>query len=790
MREQDDLNLNEAIIDEGDINLDRPHARLPMWPMFRRVSGTYTSTGAIMYRPPLLRQPIPIPIPDPDPGPLGPGPQIPMRGRGLETAGVTDIYPDETMMDTDVTTMDPTDEITMRAIPLHLRHLDRETIRIDVDGTYPQNVVSGTIVRGFWHRLHWIANLQKTGTNTWTGNIWYREGHDHLLPHTQVTVTAHRTFVPQQRRLRISFHGAGQPNRTRQYRFLSSYFHDVEIEYDREEGVTPVLAIDTHAHPNHPATVPAQNLSINTVYQKAGMKVTGGAASVVPSALSLGNGDSRWDDNEMHDAMQTYWSRFANTAQWAMWVFFANQHVNGSGLGGIMFDDIGPNHRQGTAIFYDSFISNEPAGDPDAAAYVARMRFWTACHEMGHAFNLAHSWQKDHSFGPSWIPLVNSYSSLSFMNYPFYYPGGENDFFANFENRFIDEELLFLRHAPSQFVQQGNADWFQNHGFENADTGQAPSFSLNLRLNRDANTVRFLEPVRVELKLENISNSSLTVDAGILRNLENLTIITMRQGGNARQVIPLAQRCYNPATVSIAPGEAIYATHTVSFGRGGWNITDPGRYVIQVALDLAGRHVVSNMMEIKVAPANNRDEEVLAQDVFTTDVARILTFGGSRVLTGGMDTLRQVADQLRDNPLALNANLVLGRIAMRNYKLLDLDETIHRTLQSATAVGSKTVDVVTADVEAARLHLETALTANINQAADTFCHVGLHEEIDRVSEWLADEGDTTAAIAMQDSLVKVLKKRITNKVVQTRVIEGITGMKEALKGGKTREAKN
>ena len=99
--------------------------------------------------------------------------------------------------------------------------------------------------------------------------------------------------------------------------------------------------------------------------------------------------------------------------------------------------------------------------------------------------------------------------------------------------------------------------------------------------------------------------------------------------------------------MDVRRGSFLYATHTVSFGRGGWNITDPGRYVIQVALDLAGRHVVSNLMEIKVAPANNRDEEVLAQDIFTTDVARILTFGGSRVLNSGMDTLRQVADQRR-----------------------------------------------------------------------------------------------------------------------------------------------
>ena len=109
--------------------------------------------------------------------------------------------------------------------------------------------------------------------------------------------------------------------------------------------------------------------------------------------------DALWSDAEMHDAMQTYWSRFANVPQWSVWTFFAALSDQGPGLGGIMFDDIGPNHRQGTAIFHDSFISEPPPGDPDADAAVARIRFWTAVHELGHAFNLAHAWQKSLGIG-------------------------------------------------------------------------------------------------------------------------------------------------------------------------------------------------------------------------------------------------------------------------------------------------------------------------------------------------------------------------------------------------------
>ena len=144
-----------------------------------------------------------------------------------------------------------------------------------------------------------------------------------------------------------------------------------------------------------------------------------------------------------------------------------------------MFDSIGPNHRQGTAMFNDSFIKNAPAGDANPAAWVRRMKFWTACHEIGHGFNLAHSWQK--SLGTPWIPLTNEPEARSFMNYPDGVQGGQNAFFSDFEFRFSDNELLFMRHAPERFVQMGNADWFDHHGFEQANVSPGSPFALELR---------------------------------------------------------------------------------------------------------------------------------------------------------------------------------------------------------------------------------------------------------------------------------------------------------------------
>ena len=156
------------------------------------------------------------------------------------------------------------------------------------------------------------------------------------------------------------------------------------------------------------------------------------SGSLAATALSPSTGtgpDTLWTDGEMHDTMQTYWSRFANSAQWSVWTFFAWQHapvpdegITPEGLGGTMFDDIGPNHRQGAAIFNGSFIKDAPAGDPAPAAYVNRMRFFAALHEMGHTFNLAHSWQKH--VGNSWIPLNNQPEVRSIIKYPQKVVGG------------------------------------------------------------------------------------------------------------------------------------------------------------------------------------------------------------------------------------------------------------------------------------------------------------------------------------------------------------------------------
>ena len=505
----------------------------------------------------------------------------------------------------------------------------RGELRLDVDGVDPQMTASGLVVSGLADRLHWVAKLDPTANpDQWTGSIWFKDGTSALLPHTSVQITLER--AGHQRDATVRFAEGAVPAMTRKYRRRSAYFHPVEFEFDVVQGTTAVSEIETCAHPNRPADLPCERLSIETVFRRAGFEVSvsPGSGSV---PLTLAGGNQSWSNTEMHDAMQTYWSRFTNEARWSLWVLFAARHDDGPSLGGIMFDDIGPNHRQGTAMFNNSFIADAPAGDAAPVAWVKRMRFWTACHEMGHAFNLAHSWQK--ALGTPWIPLSNEPEVRSFMNYPYNVSGGQTSFFSDFAFRFSDQELLFMRHASEHFVQMGNAEWFDHHAFEQAETNPEPKYRLELRANRATPIFEFLEPCVLEVKLTNISSEPQLVSEQVLQGADRMVVILKKDGAPARRWLPYAQYCHKTRRVVVEPGASRYEGLFVGAGRNGWDIAEPGIYTAQIALRIAGEDFVSNQLRIKVTPPRSYDEEYLAQDFLSQDVGRVLAFNGSRVMT-------------------------------------------------------------------------------------------------------------------------------------------------------------
>lgn len=645
----------------------------------------------------------------------------------------------------------------------------RITVRVDVDRYFPQNrisiEVSRLVPRSTAHAIAEVTSDTCYGFNRRKvrANIVYRDGNASLIPGTTLTFTALRTSGFGYGKYTLELSGGGIAPRTYNLTFQSRYFDAVEFEVDRVSNAgTIATAYNTASHPNRPANLPNETITLATVYQRTGFDVTMSSnTSIIPTSGAGAN--STWSDTEMHNAMATYWSRFANRPQWAMWVLYAARHDRGRSLGGVMFDDIGSNHRQGTAIFTDSFIQDAPPGDPNAAAWRTRMQFWTAVHEMGHAFNLAHAWQKALGIpqgapGDPWIPLANEPEARSFMNYPFRVSGGQSAFFSDFRFRFSDDELIFMRHAPRRFVQMGNSNWFENHGFEAPEElRQTGNWMLQIRPNRDVNAYRFLEPVTMELKLTNTSDTAVMVDGGMLADGRHITVFLQREGGNAKQWRPMITHCHEIHSDKLNPGESIYGAHMISTSTEGWLVDEPGFYKVQAAIDMGEELVLSNVLRLYVGPPTSNEETSVAPDYFTEDVGRVIAFAGAPALDKANKVLETLSRTCADNPAAKHAEVALSSPMLRNFKVLDAEggrETLAIKTQNAKVSA------------AAKSQMKTLLKDPV-AAADTTGHIPYFGQLRTVAKAMEDDGDDKGATDLISKILDVMKKRnILSSVIE------------------------
>jgi hypothetical protein len=729
---------------EGPAGLP-PLRPIPLPPLFLRRSGVYR------LGPPVVLPPIPRPEPLPTPAPAPPVDRpLPEGPNGATQAGSAG-GPVESDQNRSTGPIIPTFPV-----------LGTEELRVDVDGVMPTMTVSGTITRLFGGRLTWLARVTRDPvTAVWSGPISYRDGTASLRPQGTVSVRLIGVpFLPLGRTAIATFSGGSGPSVTLQYTFETTAFRRVEFEYDTVSDATAVTAHNPASHPNHPASVPNSTLSLESAYARVGIQVTKSVGDSLIDITAAG-ANASWSDQEMHDAMQAHWSRWVDAPQWAVWVLFARLHDMGTTLGGIMFDDIGTAQRQGTAIFSGSFISDVPAGEASPGPYVERMRFWTAMHEIGHTFNLAHSWQK--SLGTSWVPLADEPSALSYMNYPFRFPGGVDAFFAAFEYGFSPDELLFLRHAPERMVQMGAEPWFSNHGFEKEAFDQLRAavtgpLELGVRVHREPR-FEFLEPVVVELRLKNVSATPAVVDANALQD-HGLAIVVARDGGEPKRWLPFARRCLAPAPTVLPPGEALYSSLFLSAGTGGWLIDEPGAYTVYAATDTGGGNAaLSQPLTLVVDRPASPVVERLAAEVFTQEVAHTLAFGGSRQLHRANETLRQIAEQLPESRAAVHANAVLGTPLASDGKVL-----------TGGPDGPETVAIVPAAPGEARELLSAALS-DFDRAADSLGHIAVTAQAGQLADVIAADGDTSARSELLDRAADALARR----GVLPAVVAGLRG---------------
>ncbi len=126
---------------------------------------------------------------------------------------------------------------------------------------------------------------------------------------------------------------------------------------------------------------------------------------------------------------------------------------NNRGVLGVMYDfeeaDLNRQPREGVAVFYDHPLLSDPRVSEEMRN---REYVFTLVHEIGHALNLLHSFDKARP------------AALSWMNYPHLYPrgyqagggyDGTDEFWRAFEHHFDGDELRHLRHASPREIRAG-----------------------------------------------------------------------------------------------------------------------------------------------------------------------------------------------------------------------------------------------------------------------------------------------------------------------------------------------
>jgi endonuclease/exonuclease/phosphatase family metal-dependent hydrolase len=335
---------------------------------------------------------------------------------------------------------------------------------------------------------------------------------------------------------------------------------------------------------------------------------------------------------------------------------------NGRGVLGVMYDfgagDLNRRAREGVAVF-----GRHPLlSDPRAQLEERKREFvFTLVHEIGHALNLLHSFDKGRP------------SALSWMNYPHLFPlgteaapghNGTSEFWLAFEQTFDDLELHHLRHATPREIGSG--------GFEFGVYEEGPSFiyqggTANPRLTQlGANPLRQApdvdlsvsgpkqhynlgEPVFVELSVSSRGRLPVRIPDA-LDPCEGFTrfVIEWPDGHHERYSPPM-RVCMRAPTALLSSTSNARKSHPIPLflAARGPMFTSPGRY--RVWAELAG--IDGN----RVAFAPPYDITVVSPDLNTQRFAEQLwsTRGALESLYlrhpltafDGFQTLSDAADQ-------------------------------------------------------------------------------------------------------------------------------------------------
>lgn len=471
--------------------------------------------------------------------------------------------------------------------------------------------------------------------------------------------------------------------------FQSNYFRRVLLETDVESGTTLFGSYNTGTFTN---PGPTRTLSVVSAFQEAGIDMAYTGSNNTVNTSEAGS-DSKWTETEMHASMVKHFSVYKNQPNWSVWLFAAKRATS-STLLGIMFDYLSSNkpHRQGCAVFQDTLANYHSGND-----YV-RNQLYTYVHELGHAFNLLHSWDKSRP------------DSLSWMNYPWKYNqrNGAGKFWSDFTFGFDEGELRHLRHGYYNNVIMGGNDWAVGAGLEaphsHAEDLASEIFedqsNLKLELEPVKASFAFGEPVVVEIKLRSKSREPLAVNAHIHPKFEQVRVGIMKPDGKVVAYEPVGHNCMAEKLETLdEANNTIYASAYIGYGKDGFYFDSPGFYKLKAAYRNAdGSLIQSEEVKIRIKSPLNVQEDAIADSYFHDDVGMLFYLMGSdsASLQNGNNILKEVSEKYAKNHLSIYADFVLGINESMTYKIVNPETNgliiRERDLKEASAHLGKVFD--------------------------------------------------------------------------------------------------
>ncbi|MEG4057740.1 MULTISPECIES: hypothetical protein [unclassified Microcoleus] len=544
-------------------------------------------------------------------------------------------------------------------------------LRVDVDRTRPMKRLSGDFFQISGGTTTYFGSfIVDAPTITVTasqvvikglGSFSFAAG----APVVQVTIARKVIFQPQAPATVQFFTNGGAAGATYTCVFESIYFRSLRLETDRvSDVVTPIFS--SYNTGSLPSGGPARNLSVVSSYAEAGIEMIPTAGNNVINIDEAGAG-AKWSNAELHASMQKHFTLWQDLPQWAVWQVVAQLHEIGPNLYGIMFDQQGK-QRQGCAVFHQG-IGGETAEK-------LRLQLYTYVHELGHSFNLLHSWQKSLATPPG----TNRPLALSWMNYPFNYPapGGQATYWSQFAFQFDNEEVIHLRHAFRNNIIVGGNNFTVGSGLGQevmADPIRDES-GLTFRISTNQKSFALGEPVVLQLMLGTTTAGGRRVHTWLHPNYGLVKIVIRKPSGAVVVYEPLIDHLVGQQESTIAGDDVIPESAYIGYGKDGLYFDLPGNYQVRAVYGaMDGSQVFSDILTIRVRYPVTPIEEELASLFMGDEQGTLLYLLGSddESLQSGNDAFEEVLAKYPKQPMANYVRMVQGINASREFKTITDD---------------------------------------------------------------------------------------------------------------------